>query len=156
RRAILVVNARRRFPSRRLTPSATLALLLTDGPVHPTDHIRSSEKENAMSTCLRIRPSHVIGAVLMLITLAIVLETAQGQAGGIGVRGGQTGPAIPVNSGVPTTPVLPSNLNLSPEATSSLLKGLDQSGTALRPGMGWLARDLTHQGVKGRELADVM
>src|ERR1700704_1520826 len=98
-----------------------------------------------------MRLSHVVGAIIVLASLAVVLETAQGQAGGIGARGGQTGPVIPVTSGVPTTPVLPSNLNLPPAATSSLLKGLDQSGTALRPGMGWLVSDLNQQGIKGRE-----
>src|SRR2546421_6487557 len=109
-----------------------------------------------MSIFLRMRPSHVVGTVIVLTSFAVVLETVQGQAGGIGGRGSQTGPAVPVNSGLPTTPVLPSSVNLPPTATSSLLKGLDQSGTALRPGMGWLVRDVNHQGVKGRELADVI
>src|SRR5947209_985509 len=100
-----------------------------------------------MSIFLRVRSSHVVGLFVALASLAVVLETAQGQAGGIGARGGQTGPMVPVTSlpsTLPTTPVLPSNLKLPPEATSSLLKGLDQSGTALRPGMGWLVSDMTH------------
>jgi hypothetical protein len=114
-----------------------------------------------MSTILRLRAIHLAAALIVLTSLAVCLETVRGQAAGIGARGGQTGPAVPVTtlpatSLVPTTPVLPSNLNLSPQVTSSLLKGLDQSGTALRPGMGWLVSDLNHQGIHGRELSDVI
>src|SRR5207249_4570702 len=48
------------------------------------------------------------------------------------------------------------SLNLPPAATGSLLNGLNASGTALRPGMGWLVSDLTHQGIHGQQLADVI
>jgi len=115
-----------------------------------------------MSTTLRLRASHLAAAFIVLTSFAVCLETVHGQAGGIiGSRGSQTGPSVPittapVTSVLPTTPVLPSNLNLSPQVTSSLLKGLDQSGNALRPGMGWLVSDLNHQGIKGRELSDVI
>ncbi len=114
-----------------------------------------------MSTILRLRVSHLAAALIVLTSLAVCLETVHGQAGGIGARGSQTGPSVPittapVTSVVPTSPVLPSNLNLSPQVTSSLLKGLDQSGNALRPGMGWLVSDLNHQGIHGRELSDVI
>src|SRR3989475_4900878 len=109
-----------------------------------------------MSVLLRMRPIHVVGTVLVLVALAVVVETATGQAGGIGARGSQTVTTVPVTSGVPTTPAIPSNVNLTPAATNSLAKGLDQSGTALRPGMGWLVRDVNRRGVKGREVADVI
>lgn len=101
-----------------------------------------------MTTFLRIA-----GAV---VGLAVLCGTASGQVDLIGSRGSQTAPSIPPATTVPTPPVLPDTLNLPPEATSSLLKGLNASGTALRPGMGWLVRDLTHQGIHGRQLADII
>jgi hypothetical protein len=120
-----------------------------------------NSKEDEMSTLLRLRASHLAAALIVLTSFAVSLDTVHGQAGGIGARGGQTGPSVPITTSpvtsiAPTTPVLPSNLNLSPQVTSSLLKGLDQSGAALRPGMGWLVSDLNHQGIHGRELSDVI
>ena len=106
-----------------------------------------------MTTLLRLRPSHVAGALVGLALFVALAGTARGQADLIGARGGLTAPALPT---VPTTPVLPPTLNLPPAATSSLLNGLNASGTALRPGMGWLVSDLTHQGIRGPQLADVI
>jgi hypothetical protein len=79
--------------------------------------------------------------------------TACGQGGLIGSRGGLISPSGPT---LPTSPVLPSTLNLPAEATNSLLNGLNAGGTALRPGMGWLTSDLTHQGIQGQQLADII
>lgn len=58
--------------------------------------------------------------------------------------------------GATTQPVLPSTLNLPPGVQSSLLKGLDSSGTATRHGMGWIVSDAAHQGIHGQQLADVI
>jgi hypothetical protein len=97
-----------------------------------------------------------------LALFAGLCGTARGQGNWIGARGGQTAPTAPPATAVPTVPatpiqpVLPSTLNLPPEATSSLLNGLNSSGTALRPGMGWLVSDLNRQGIRGRQLADVI
>ena len=109
-----------------------------------------------MFTFLLHHPSSFAGAVVAIALLAVWPGTARGQAGVIGSRGGQTTPTVAPTPAVPGTPVLPSSLNLPPAATSSLLNGLNASGTALRPGMGWLVSDLTHQGVTGRQLADVI
>jgi hypothetical protein len=57
---------------------------------------------------------------------------------------------------LPQPPVLPPGLNLTPQATNSLLNGLNANGTALRPGNGWLVNDLTHQGVQGQQLANTI
>ena len=109
-----------------------------------------------MSTFLRNRSSYFVGAVVAMAMLVVSPGMAHGQAGAIGARGGQTVPTVSPTPTLPSTPVLPSSLNLPAEATSSLLKGLDASGTALRPGMGWLVSDLTHQGITGRQLADII
>ena len=99
---------------------------------------------------LRIRPSLLVGAFAGLIQFVGLPGTAYGQADLIGSRGGLTAPLAP------TVPVLPPTLNLPPLATNSLLNGLNASGTALRPGMGWFVSDLTHQGIHGRQLADII
>jgi len=94
----------------------------------------------------------ISGGVAMF---AVVCGPAFGQADGIGARGGLTAPiasALPT----PTLPTLPAGLNLPPQAASSLLNGLNASGTALRPGMGWFVSDMTHQGFHGRQLADMI
>ena len=109
-----------------------------------------------MSTFLRHCSSYFVGAVVAMAVLVVSPGKAHGQAGAIGARGGQTVPTVSTTPTLPSTPVLPSSLNLPTEATSSLLKGLDASGTALRPGMGWLVSDLTHQGITGRQLADIL
>jgi hypothetical protein len=62
------------------------------------------------------------------------------------------GSALGQNGG----PALPPSVNLPDNVESSLLKGLNASGTALRPGMGWLVSDLAQQGVHGQHLADVI
>src|SRR5262245_2128146 len=72
---------------------------------------------------------------------------ARGQVELIGARGGST---------LPTVPVLPPDLVLPDEVASSLLNGLNSSGTALRPGMGWLVNDVARQGFVGRELSDII
>ena len=71
-------------------------------------------------------------------------------------RTGQFGNQLPPTVAGSTTPVLPSNLNLPAGVQSSLLKGLDSSGTATRHGKGWIVSDAAHQGVHGQELADVI
>ncbi|HEY1377288.1 MAG TPA: hypothetical protein VGF55_10865 [Gemmataceae bacterium] len=106
-----------------------------------------------MTVLLRIRPVRLVGAVVGLALFFGLSAAAFGQADLIGARGGQTVPPPPT---LPTTPVLPPTLNLPPQATSSLLNGLNASGTALRPGMGWLVSDLTHQDIHGQQLADVI
>jgi len=97
---------------------------------------------SALAHCL------VVGGGVLLF--AGLCASARGQADLIGSRGGLTTPTVP------TTPVLPPTLNLPPDATSSLLNGLNSSGTALRPGMGWLVSDLSHQGFQGPQLADMI
>src|SRR5206468_3994021 len=99
------------------------------------------------------RPSLLVGAILGLILFVGLSGAVCGQADLIGARGGQSASSA---SAVATTPALPSTLNLPPQATSSLLNGLNASGTALRPGMGWLVSDLTHQGIHGPQLADII
>jgi hypothetical protein len=106
-----------------------------------------------MTTFPRIQPSHIAGALVGLALFSGSSSTACGQGGLIGSRGGLTAPTAPT---VPTQPVLPPTLNLPPVATNSLLNGLNASGTALRPGMGWLVSDLTHQGIHGQQLADII
>jgi hypothetical protein len=101
---------------------------------------------------LRIRPARVAGAAALAL-LALMSGTARGQAGLIGSQGGLTGPAALTGT---TVPVLPPGLNLPPQVANSLVNGLDASGTALRPGMGWLVGDATQQGVQGPQLADVI
>ena len=98
----------------------------------------------------RIQHLRFVGALVGLALFAGATATAYGQGGLIGSRGGLLGPTTP------TTPVLPSTLNLPPLATSSLLDGLNAGGTALRPGMGWLTSDLTHEGIQGQQLSDVI
>ncbi len=93
-----------------------------------------------------------MAAFTVLVALA---GTARGQGELIGQRGGATTPA-PVLPTTGTTPTLPPSLNLPPNVESSLLKGLNSSGTALRPGMGWLVSDMAHQGIHGQQLADVI
>jgi hypothetical protein len=90
----------------------------------------------------------VVGGGVLLF--AGLCASARGQADLIGSRGGLTTPTVP------PTPVLPPTLNLPPDVTSSLLNGLNSSGTALRPGMGWLVSDLSHQGFQGPQLADII
>jgi hypothetical protein len=85
-----------------------------------------------------------------ILFFAGLCASAHGQADLIGSRGGLTTPTVP------TTPVLPPTLNLPPDVTSRLLNGLNSSGTALRPGMGWLVSDLSHQGFQGPQLADII
>src|SRR5262245_63774584 len=106
-----------------------------------------------MSTFRRIRPAPIVGAFLAVALSVGLPSSARGQGDLVGSRGGLTAPAIPT---APTQPLLPPTLNLPPAATSSLLNGLNASGTALRPGMGWLVSDLTHQGIHGPQLADVI
>jgi hypothetical protein len=103
-----------------------------------------------MSAFPHARPASSAGAVLGLAWLVALTGPAHGQSDLIGSRGGLTVPTVP------TLPVLPPTLNLPPAATTSLLNGLNASGTALRPGMGWLVSDLTHQGIHGPQLADVI
>jgi hypothetical protein len=103
-----------------------------------------------MTLFLRIRTALVAGAALLAL-LALLSGTARGQAGLIGSQGGVTVPVVPT-----TVPVLPPGLNLPPQVASSLVNGLDASGTALRPGMGWLVNDAAQQGVQGQQLADVI
>jgi hypothetical protein len=112
-----------------------------------------------MLTFPRIRlGSLMVSLVVALALIALCASAARGQAGGIGARGSGVAPSAPAPTTTPaaTTPVLPSTLKLPPEATSSLVRGLDASGTALRPGNGWVVRDLTHQGINGQELSDVI
>jgi hypothetical protein len=90
---------------------------------------------------------------LVLTAGAVFPAAAFGQADLIGARGGLPVPTVP---GVSTTPLLPPGLNLPPVATNSLLNGLNASGTALRPGMGWLVSGMTQQGVRGQQLADII
>lgn len=104
-------------------------------------------------TVHRIRPSLVVGTLAALIQFVGLSAAAYGQADLIGSRGGLLAPLAPT---VPTVPVLPPTLNLPPVATNSLLNGLNASGTALRPGMGWFVSDMTHQGIHGQQLADII
>jgi len=97
----------------------------------------------------------VFVSVIALALFAASAGTAIGQGELIGQRGGLTTPTAP-STGTTTTPTLPPSLHLPDNVESSLLKGLNSSGTALRPGMGWLVSDLTHQGIHGRELTDVI
>jgi hypothetical protein len=99
-----------------------------------------------MTMFRRIRPALIAGAAALAL-LVLLSGTARGQAGLIGSQGGLTGT---------TVPVLPPGLNLPPQVANSLVNGLDASGTALRPGMGWLVSDATQQGVHGPQLADVI
>ena len=92
------------------------------------------------------------GYSVIACTLFLFLNSPLLAQSEIGSRGGQTAPAPTVTP----TPVLPPSLTLPPSAASSLLQGLNSSGAAMRPGMGWLVSDLTHQGIRGRELADII
>lgn len=99
---------------------------------------------------LLVRPWIVAFVIAGFALCAGPLDQAWGQGDLIGKRGGQVAPT-------PTTPpVLPSTLNLPSGATSSLVNGLNSSGTAVRHGMGWLVSDLTHQGIHGQQLSDVI
>ena len=108
-----------------------------------------------MTMFLRIRPALVAGTAV-LASLALLYGTARGQAGLIGSQGGLTAPVVPTTLPGLTPPVLPPGLNLPPGVANSLVNGLDASGTALRPGMGWLVSNATQQGVQGPQLADVI
>ena len=108
-----------------------------------------------MTMFLRIRPALVAGTALLAL-LALLSGTAHGQAGLIGSQGGLAAPVTPTTLPGVTPPVLPPGLNLSPQVANSLVNGLDASGTALRPGMGWLVSDAAHQGVQGPQLADLI
>src|SRR5262245_1413134 len=92
----------------------------------------------------------IIGPILGLALCALLPAAAPAQADLIGSRGGALAPT-PI-----TPPILPPSLNLPPAATSSLLNGLSASGAALRPGMGWLVSDMTQQGIRGPQLADII
>jgi hypothetical protein len=92
-------------------------------------------------------------ALFGIAICALWPSAARAQADLIGSRGGLTAPPIAAPM---TAPILPSSLNLPPAATSSLLNGLNASGAALRPGMGWLVSDMTQQGIRGQQLADVI
>lgn len=108
-----------------------------------------------MTMFLRLRPALVAGTAL-LASLALLSGTARGQAGLIGSQGGLTAPVTPTTLPGVTPPVLPPGLNLLPQVANSLVNGLDASGTALRPGMGWLVSDAARQGVQGPQLADII
>jgi hypothetical protein len=99
---------------------------------------------------LRTYAVRLTGALLGLAAFMLCPSSAYGQADLIGSRGGLTAPT-PISP-----PVLPPNLNLPPLATDSLLNGLNASGSALRPGMGWLVSDLAQQGIRGPQLADII
>ena len=107
-----------------------------------------------------LRPHFLARVALTAALFAGASATAHGQLlNRLGARLGispPTNPTTPTAPAAPTTPVLPPTLNLPPQATSSLLSGLNSSGTALRPGNGWLASDLTHQGILGKQLADAI
>ena len=97
--------------------------------------------------------------VVMIATL--LLAGLAGQAFGQGELIGSKPavPAPPAPGTTPTTPMLtlPTNLQTLPTGVqSSLLKGLDSSGTAVRHGMGWIVSDMAHQGIHGRELSDII
>ena len=106
-----------------------------------------------MTTFLRISPRRLLAALVGLTLFGGMSDAAFGQGGLIGSRGGLISPSGPA---LPTQPVLPPVLNLPPAATNSLLSGLNASGDALRPGMGWLTSDLTHQGIQGQQLSDII
>jgi hypothetical protein len=101
----------------------------------------------------RINLSRVTGTLFGYTICALVPSPANAQADIVGSRGGLTASPIAAPA---TPPILPPSLNLPPAATSSLLNGLNSSGAALRPGMGWLVSDMTHQGIHGQQLADVI
>ena len=96
-------------------------------------------------------------AVVCAAALLLFPTLVYGQGDLIGQRGGLTTPTLPTAPALgSTTPVLPSNLNLPPIVQSNLLNGLNSSGTALRPGMGWLVSQMTHEGIHGQQLADII
>jgi hypothetical protein len=104
-----------------------------------------------------LRPHCFARVALTVALFAGSSATAHGQIFNrlIGSRFGMSPPTAPTNPAAPASPVLPPSLNLPPQATGSLLSGLNAGGTALRPGNGWLVSDLTHQGIQGQQLAGV-
>lgn len=137
-------------------------------------------------TLVSVRRHWYLAIVFAAMGMMMFAGMARGQGDLIGSRGGQVatapvpaptggvlqglnlggtsiqGGVAPIGSGLtaptttPTLPTLPSTLNLPEGAKTSLLNGLNSSGTATRHGMGWIVSDMTHQGIKGQQLADAI
>jgi hypothetical protein len=112
-------------------------------------------KERSMNFLSTVR---TVGVSVVCVAALLLFPTRGfGQGELIGQRGGQTTPTLPSAPAIGSTaPVLPSNLNLPPVVQNNLLNGLNSSGTALRPGMGWLVSQMTHEGIHGQQLADII